>query len=518
MSSWRPIARTPLWKRILPSFLHGPILLGIRLSIVSGIAVIGIGFVYYQLAAKFDLKKVSDYPRKNVFYDRSGLEIAAVDREGLEIAEREELPKSLIDALLAREDLRFYHHSGVDFRGLTRAFLRNVKDRTFTQGASTLSMQLARNTYDMRAKSIHRKALEIALTLRMERRYTKDEILTYYLNRIYFGAGAYGIAQAAQVYFGKHVSQLHPGESALLVGIIRGPHIFSPLRNFEASLEQRDQVIKRMIDSGMISINRADRIKNLRIELSRAGGSTSLGMSYALRQVEQELEAIMEREGLQEGGLHVFTTLDSNWQARLESQLENQLKILESEKAWEHELRAEGGDSYLQCAAASIEKETGAIMAWVGGRDYTDSRFDRNGSKRDLGGIFEPWVAAAAAERGKLVFQRAPVQTGRQIGPGEVERLARRCGIGGPFLKTEDLFRGGVAASPIELAVALATLGNGGKKPQPYFIQKITNADGNIIYHAKNSPHQVLDEDRYEGSSWRDGGNALKKPHRRPCL
>jgi penicillin-binding protein 1A len=134
------------------------------------------------------------------------------------------------------------------------------------------------------------------------------------------------------------------------------------------------------------------------------------------------------------------------------------------------------------------------VLALIGGRDFADSRYDRSRSKRDLGSAFEPFVAAAAAERGKLVFAGKPVQTGRQIGPLEVERLAKRCGISGPFLTTEDLFRGAVAATPMEMSVGLATLGNKGRKPKPHFISRIEDSEGNVVYRAKTVADRALGE------------------------
>jgi membrane carboxypeptidase/penicillin-binding protein len=134
----------------------------------------------------------------------------------------------------------------------------------------------------------------------------------------------------------------------------------------------------------------------------------------------------------------------------------------------------------------------------IGGRDFADSRYDRTRSKRDLGSAFEPFVAAAAAERGKLVLPGKPLQTGRQIGPAEVQRLAKRCGISGPFLDTEDLFRGAVAATPMEMSIGLATLGNRGRRPKPYFISRIEDAEGKSIYRAEPSAAQSLSQEAAE--------------------
>jgi membrane peptidoglycan carboxypeptidase len=146
----------------------------------------------------------------------------------------------------------------------------------------------------------------------------------------------------------------------------------------------------------------------------------------------------------------------------------------------------------VQFAAVTLETRTGAVLAWIGGRDFGHSRYDRTRSKRDLGSAFEPFVAAAAAERGKLVLPGKPVQTGRQIGPAEVQRLARRCGISGPFVNTEDLFRGAVAATPMEMSVGLATLGNDGKRPRPFLVREIRDATGKLLHSAKSDLTQAL--------------------------
>ncbi|RYD23976.1 MAG: penicillin-binding protein, partial [Verrucomicrobiaceae bacterium] len=408
---------------------------------------------------------------------------------------REEIPDFLVKSLRAREDARFFEHSGIDVRGLLRATVRNVKDRNFTQGASTLSMQLARNSFKMKQKSIHRKLLEIALTLRLEARYSKDEILTHYLNRIYFGAGADGIEQAARTYFGKPTSQLSDGECALIVGIIRGPHIFSPFRDLDAALSQRNQTLNRLVAMGLIDKKRRDAIAAEPVKLV-SEDHRETQTSYALQAVRRELDRVLDSDEIQLGGLHVHTTLDAAWQKRLEEELTRAVEDLEHEKNWPHPPEAKhtpGTEpAYIQYAAVTTETRSGGVLALIGGRNYTHSRFDRTRSSRDLGSAFEPFVAAAAAERGKLVLPGKPVQTGRQIGPAEVERLAKRCGIAGPFLKTEDLFRGSVAATPLEMSVGLATLGNQGKRPKPFLIREIRDSADEVLYKAKPDLTQAL--------------------------
>jgi membrane peptidoglycan carboxypeptidase len=495
VSTWRPISPPPFWKRWLPECLHGPVRFTFQLAVLGLIAGSAFAGFYYMLAMRFNLDDVAKLPAGTTFYDRKGVEIEAPGSTGRKLAVRSDIPDFLVKALQAREDARFFEHHGVDIRGLARATVRNIKDRDFTQGASTLSMQLTRNSFEIREKSLHRKFLEIALTLRVESRYTKDEILTHYLNRIYFGSGAYGIEQAARIYFGKPVRELTDGECALVVGIIRGPHIFSPFRNLAAALEQRDQTLDRMLAMGFIDQARRDAISAEPVKLVD-DEHRETQTSYALQAVRRELDGILDDAETQLGGLHVHTTLDAAWQARLETELTHAVEDLEHEKTWSHlthQAHVPGTEpAYVQYAAITTETKSGATLALIGGRDYGHSRFDRTRSSRDLGSAFEPFVAAAAAERGKLVLPGKPVQTGRQIGPAEVQRLAKRCGIAGPFLETEDLFRGSVAATPMEMSIGLATLGNKGKRPKPYLIREIRDASGEIIYTAKPDLTQAL--------------------------
>ena len=495
MSTWRPINRPPFWKRWLPEWLHGPVKWSFQLALIGLVIGAGIAFFYLLLASRYDLDEVAKLPAGTTFYDRKGVPLDAPGSSGRRLVKRDEIPEFLVQALQAREDARFFRHSGVDVRGLARATVRNVKDRDFTQGASTLSMQLARNTFGMREKSLHRKLLEIALTLRIEARYSKDEILTHYLNRIYFGSGADGIEQAARTYFGKTTRELTPDECALVVGIIRGPHIYSPLRNPEAAVEQRRQTLARMATMGFVTAEKRDQLAAAPLRLADDEDGMNQ-TSYALQAVRRELYRILEGRDDALTGLRVSTTIDSAWQARLQDDLNRAVSDLEHEKSWTHPTHHDHPSGkepdYVQYAAVTVETKSGAVLALIGGRDYADSRLDRTHSKRDLGSAFEPFIAAAASERGKLVLPGRPLQTGRQIGHAEVERIARRCGLDGPFVQGEDLFRGYVAASPREMATGLATIGNSGKRPRPFFIREIRDSAGKLIYSAKPELTQAI--------------------------
>lgn len=496
MSTWRPIPPPPRWHKWLPEWMHAPVRWMFGIAMTGAAVALGLFLFYFSVASRFDLDEVAKMPARTIIYDRNGKELDLTLGTSRRLITRKDIPDFMVKALQAREDARFFQHSGIDIRGLLRATLRNIKDREFTQGASTLSMQLARNSFQMRAKSLHRKLLEIALTLRVESRYSKDEILTHYLNRIYFGAGCNGVEEAAQTYFGHSVRDLNKSECAMLIGIIRGPHIYSPFRNPDLAAVQRDQVLDRMIAMGFITADDKEAIRSLPVRLT-PDEQRRPERSAALSCIRRELETIVDDEDIRLGGLQVSTTFDSAWQMRLETELERAVSSLEAERTWNHPTHAahEQGKptDYIQFAAVTLSTKTGAILALVGSRDYLDSRYDRTvGARRDLGSAFEPFVAAAAAERGKLVLPGQPVQTGRQVGPAEVERIARRSGLNGPFLPTEDLFRGSVSATPMEMAVALAMLGNQGKRAHPYLIREIKDPKGEILYTAKPDVFQVL--------------------------
>lgn len=423
-------------------------------------------------------------PERSVILDRKGEDFAFIHGERRRSILRDEIPDAMVDALLAREDLRFFDHSGVDAKGLARATLRNIKDRSFTQGASTLSMQLARNSYDLRAKSLHRKFLEMALTTRIENHYSKDEILTHYLNRIYFGAGCHGVEEASQTYFDRSVSELNIGESAMLVGIIRGPHLFSPFRNYEGALEQRDEVLDRMVGCEFLTQEEADQAEQTPIRLV-SKKDRSRGSSYVKESIRRHLDVLLEKHDIRDGGLRIFTTLDGPMQRRYDSLLSQPIEGLEKDSV-----------SQLQGAVVRMHAQSGGVIVMCGGRNFQDSEFNRAyRAKRDLGPLFFPFLSALALERNQLSIPGKAVETGRQLGFMETIRLSKRLGFTGPFQENEDIYRGALAVSPMELAVATSVLVNQGLKPKPHFIKKITDTEGKVLYTHTADFHQAIRKD-----------------------
>jgi penicillin-binding protein 1A len=453
-----------------------------RLFIIGIILFALLASYYAYQAQQFDLDKVAEQQQQNILLDANGSQLQLSNEKFKDCVTPDELPPHLVDALIAREDANFEHHFGVDLKGLVRATMRNIKDLAFTQGASTLSMQLARNTYDIRAKSLNRKFLEIALTLRIEQAYTKEQIMAFYLNRIYFGSGCYGIEQAAQKYFSKTTSDLNLSEAATLVGIIRGPHIFSPLRNREAAQEQRNQVLDRMVDIERLSVAKAQEVESLDLLLNSSSNNSTAALKcnpYSLRALDRHLQEILASKDIREGGLTIHAALDQKALTQAEVDIK---KLLE-----------ETNDPKLQAACVILNHHTGAIRAVIGGRNYRTSPFNRAlDSKIDLGNAFTPFIYAAALERSKLPIKGQPIQTGKQLDKNDMVDMAKRFGFSGPF-NVDEIFYGSVICTPLELATAYAALANEGKRPHTFLIQEITNKKSESIFSNQASPTQVVE-------------------------
>src|SRR3954453_7756688 len=206
----------------------------------TGLAV----FLFYAgWAATFDLKKVGEMPERNTVFDVDGKIYSRLAGANRIVVSIKEVSPLFVNALIAREDTRFYKHGGLDPRGVARALVRNISGGGVREGASTITQQLARNSLPLGGRNLRRKMLEAMVALRIERQFTKEQILELYVNRIYFGSGCYGIETASQAYFGKHAKDLNLSEAALLAGLIRSPNRFSPLRNPEAAGKERNAVL-----------------------------------------------------------------------------------------------------------------------------------------------------------------------------------------------------------------------------------------------------------------------------------
>ena len=280
------------------------------------------------------------------------------------------------------------------------------------------------------------------------------------MNRIYFGSGCHGLEEAARLYFGVSASELTRRQCALLVGIIRAPHACSPLRSPEKAILQQDGVLDRMVVEKVLNPEEALKIQSSDLCL-HGGGGPSAG-NRALQAVRRHFEELIDARDIRNGGLRLQSTISADVQKALEVEATSLLGRIPGTP---------------EVAAVCIDTRSGGIRGIVGGRDTGNTSFNRAlDARRDLGEIFTPFIYAAAAERGIEPRKGQPVTLGRELGTEDLIRLTERLGFKGPFLEGDDLFRGGVSATPLELAAAAATLTAEGQKPRTYFLRQLLDA------------------------------------------
>src|SRR6266704_4807408 len=235
------------WKISLPALIGG--------------SALGVLIFYSAWAQTFDMKKVGEMPERNTVFDVDGKIYSRLAGANRLIVSLNEVAPAFIDALLAREDTRFFQHNGIDFYGVGRALVRDLLSGSAREGASSITQQLARNSLPLGGRTINRKLLEAMVALRIEHEFTKQHILERYINRIYFGAGCYGVETASQAYFAKNASTLNLSEAAILAGLIRSPNRFSPVKNPEGAAVQRNTVLDRMLERKTITATQAEQAK-----------------------------------------------------------------------------------------------------------------------------------------------------------------------------------------------------------------------------------------------------------------
>ncbi|MEM6712165.1 MAG: transglycosylase domain-containing protein [Pseudomonadota bacterium] len=410
-----------------------------------------------------------------------------------------ELPHYLPQAVIAIEDRRFHSHLGLDPIGLARAMVVNAQAGRFVQGGSTITQQLAKNLFLTADRTISRKIQELILAVWLETSYSKDEILELYLNRVYLGAGAYGVDAAARRYFGKSASQVTLAEAAILAGLLRAPSRFAPTRNPQGAEARAATVLQAMVETGFITDEERRLARSnppATIDRARRGSS-----NYVADYVMDELDRILP---LIEGDITVETSVDPYLQARAELALRTAL--------------ADQDDQALQGAVVSVDG-TGAVRALVGGRDYGQSQFNRaTDAFRQPGSAFKPFVYLAALEHGlapSTVRNDAPVQIGDwspenysrdyrgpvnladalalslntvaaqlayEVGPQRVINTAERLGIRSEMARNASIALGTSEVSPLELTSAYVPFANGGFSVEQHVVLRIRDEDGRILF------------------------------------
>ena len=415
-----------------------------------------------------------------------------------------EVPPYLPKAFVAIEDRRFYEHFGIDPIGLGRALVNNLRRSGGVQGGSTLTQQLAKNLFLTQERTAARKIQEAILALWLERTYSKDQILELYLNRVYFGSGAYGVEAAAQRYFNKSARSVTIAEAAMLAGLVQAPSRLAPNRNPEAAEKRAQLVIAAMADQGLISQNAAKTALVAPAEAAERIGAGSV--NYAADYVMDVLDDFI---GAVDGDVTVLTTIDTKLQSSAETTLVEALA-------------AQGAKQGVSQGAVVSMATDGGIRALIGGRDYTKSQFNRaTAAKRQPGSAFKPFVYLAALEKGltpdtirddsPVSFKgwepenysrtyRGPVtlQTAlahslntiaarliNEVTPREVIRTAQRLGINSALQPNLSLALGTSEVTPVELTAAYATFANGGQSVLPYVIREVKSSSGKVIYARK---------------------------------
>lgn len=370
---------------------------------------------YRERAQTYDMGRINDLEIPSIIVDRNGEEIGRFFVQNRSMISIDEVPDLFIKALMSGEDQRFETHKGVDFVGIVRAAWLNYKGNR--QGASTITQQLARNAYylkaeaDLRGESEYeRKIVEIFLAMRIERHYSKREILEFYLNRIYFGSGFYGIRSAALGYYGKEPVDLSVEECASLVTLIKNPTGRSPLNNPEANLQGRNYVLGRMHADGHLSRRERDAAQQTPLGLNPR--PLRRGTSQLYERISEAIRRALGDEALEAGGFTIHTTILAPAQQAAERALLESLARAEQHSGYtrqrmeDFERGSEATPEFLQGAALMVHHDTGEVLVHVGGRDYSRSQFDFiEQGRRPLGTAFHPFIQVASLEHGGTPVQ-----------------------------------------------------------------------------------------------------------------
>ncbi len=406
--------KKPFYRRIW--FIIAGILVLLFALVAAGF-YFGVILRYEEKAAEFDLKKLDEIESASVVYDRYGEVYGKIFIQNREQVSLDQISPNLVNAVISAEDNRFYEHSGVDLWGIFRAAFKNTQAGRIRQGASTLTQQLARNTFDLKDRTYDRKILEVFLAMRIDKALSKNKILELYLNRVYFGGGLYGAEAAARGYFGKSAKDLSIGESAMLAGLLKSPNNLSPWHSQGAAVNERDFVLGRMVENRKITEEEAKEEASKPLEIRPKG--QVVFQSYLIDFVREQIQEELDLESLVSGGYKIYTTIDPILQRTAEESLQKELLQVENRSDYHHQNHAdyteklkgwkaihkEGGNppppEYLQGAVLAVDNRTGGILAMVGGRDYGQSEYNRTyQSKRPAGTTFTPFVFAAAFSKG----------------------------------------------------------------------------------------------------------------------
>jgi penicillin-binding protein 1A len=482
------------------------------LAIWGGIAAAGVVVYYGAQMPAATTWSIPDRSPNIRIVSVDGRLLANRGMTGGEAIGLHEMSPYIPQAVMAIEDRRFYSHFGIDPIGFTRAMATNLTSGRFSQGGSTLTQQLAKNLFLKPDRTLERKVQEVLLALWLEQKHSKDQILEMYLNRVYFGSGAYGVEAASRRYFGKSAREVNLAEAALLAGLLKAPSRLSPARDPKAAEERAQLVLAAMREEDMISDG--ELASAMSVPASRAPAYWSGSENYVADRVMEELPGLI---GDVRSDIVVETTVDLD----LQELAEKSIRQLVDEKGKELDVS--------QGALVSIDN-SGAVRAMVGGYDYATSQFDRaSEARRQPGSAFKPFVFMAAMEQGRTpdsVRNDAPIRIGKwspenyngkyygqvtlatalakslnsvaaqltmEVGPEAVVEAAHRMGIESNLQANSTISLGTSEVTPLELTAAYVPFANGGYRPEVHFVQRVTTAGGEVLYEfaGGNSPRVV---------------------------
>ncbi len=490
-------------RSLLGRLIYWSLVLGLWAGIAGVGAVVWVGAHLPPIQSL----EIPQRPPSVQIVDENNRMLAVRGDAGGAVLSLKELPAYLPKAFVAIEDRRFYQHFGVDPFGIARALVANVLHRGIREGASTITQQLAKNLFLTQERTVTRKLQEMLLALWLERKFSKTQILELYLNRVYFGSGAYGIEQAAQRYFGIPAKQVTLAEAALLAGLVKSPSRLAPTRNYSGAEQRARVVLAAMAELGFISA------ANEKVALAHPPHVVAQAATGSVNYVaDWVMDGVNDILGHVDEDLVVRTTIDLSLQA-------------EAEKAVSDELAQKGDKAGVSEGALVAMSPDGAVRALVGGKSYAASQFNRAvAAKRQPGSAFKAFVYLTALEHGltpETVRLDAPIKVkgwspenyGHQyygqvtldkalalslntvsvrltleFGPDAVIRTAHRLGIASRLEPNASIALGTSEVSPLELTGAYATFANGGMGVSPHVIEKITDSKGKLLYARNEAP------------------------------